>query len=330
MRVDPLEFPVISPDASDRGASSGEDFDPKPVGYYGEPVLKKPSWGWSVVTYLFLGGIMGGSAILLALVDERSEGERKLARNARYLSLGLAAACPALLISHLGRPERFLNMLRIVKFRSPMSMGVWGLVAFSNVAVVAVIAQGARDGILPRWLSHLAPRWLTNSSQALLGSFIAGYTGVLLSATAVPLWAKGKRHIPALSVCSSVAGACAANAALLALSGGDTGRTRRRLERLELVAGAAELGLLIHFQQHAGDYGKPMFEGPRGQRLKTATMAAGIVAPALLNVIPGHGRWKTLLGSTLTLAGGYILRETLIEAGKMSADDPKAAFRQPE
>jgi hypothetical protein len=73
-----------------------------------------------------------------------------------------------------------------------------------------------------------------------------------------------------------------------------------------------------------------MFEGPRGQRLRTYTVLAGIVAPAVLNAIPAGGRWKTLLTSALTLAGGYVLRETVIEAGKASAEDPKAAFTQPE
>jgi formate-dependent nitrite reductase membrane component NrfD len=329
MTTEGFDLAQISPDASFRGASPGEGAAPTPLGYYGAPVLKKPHWGWNVVTYLFLGGIMGGSSSLVVLADERDLGGRKLKRNGRYLALALAVACPAVLVSHLGRPERFLNMLRIVKLRSPMSLGVWGLVVYGKAAGLSALAQAARDGVLPRWMAFVAPRALADPPLALVGSFIAGYTGVLISATAVPLWAKGKRHIPALFVFSGVAGACATHAALLALESG-TEHARRKLERLELVASLAELAVLSSFRAHAGELGAPMFEGSRGERLRNRTILAGIVAPALLNLLPIRSRWKTLLASALTLAGGYVLRETVIEAGKASADDPKAAFAQPE
>jgi formate-dependent nitrite reductase membrane component NrfD len=329
MRQKKLDLGYLSPDASQRGASSGAEDAPKPAGYYGESLLKKPHWGWNVVLYLFLGGVMGGSSSIVVLASERDPGERKLSRNGRYVALALSAACPVILISHLGRPERFLNMLRIVKLKSPMSLGVWGLVAYGNAALLSALAQAGRDGVLPRWTRHLAPRPFADFPLAVFGSFIASYTGVLISATAVPLWAKGKRHIPPLFVFSGVAGACALHAGLLALESG-TEQTRRKLERVELIAALCELATLAAFRRHAGTLGAPMFEGPRGQRLRTYTVLAGIVAPAVLNAIPAGGRWKTLLTSALTLAGGYVLRETVIEAGKASADDPKAAFTQPE
>ncbi len=300
------------------GAGSGDGDLKATVSYFGQPLLKRPEWGWNVISYLFLGGIMGGCGILVALADSSSEaGDRTLARNAKYLSLALAAACPALLISHLGRPERFLNMLRIVKFKSPMSLGVWGLIGFSNVA--ALNALGELIGRPSRSL---------NTPQALLGGFIAGYSGVLLSATAIPLWAKGKYHIPAISVCSGIAGACALNAMLLAFEGAP--QTIRKLEQLERISALAESGLIWHFNSYAGFYGKPLYEGARGKRLRTYTLLAGIWLPQLLHRLPlFKGPFKTLLTGTLTLVGGYILREAFMEAGKDSADDPKAAFRQP-
>lgn len=299
-----------------------------PVSYYERPLLKKPHWGWNVVTYLMLGGIMGGSSSLVVMATEDEEGE-SLARNGRYLALALALACPAFLVSHLGRPERFLHMLRIVKVRSPMSLGAWGLFIYGNLAGVAAVGQAAHDGVIPRWIRFLAPRRLFDPLLAILGSFIAGYTGVLISATAIPLWAKGKSHIPPIFVCSGVAGACATHAALLALDGKD-GHVSRKLERLELVASLAELGLLLSFERHAGELGRPMFAGKRGRRLRNGALLAGIAAPSLLNLLPFHPKWKTLLATGLTLAGTYILRESFIEAGKASADDPQHAFRQPE
>ena len=286
--------------------------------YFERPLLKKPHWEWNVVTYLFLGGIMGGSGVLSAL-SQRSE-DAPASRSSRYLSLTLAAACPALLISHLGRPERFLNMLRIVKFKSVMSMGVWGLVGFSGVAGI----------------NALRPFRPLLGLQGLLGAFIAGYTGVLLSSTAIPLWGKGKYHIPAMSVCSAISSACAANM-IFVCTDANAGAVVRKLERLEACAALGELATLLHFRAYAGSTGKPMFEGPRGERLCKWTLIGGIAAPLMLNAPSLFSRkdrerpslLRTLAAAALTLAGGYILRETLIEAGKESADDPSQAFVQP-
>jgi formate-dependent nitrite reductase membrane component NrfD len=318
----------LSPDAGGRSAASaGDVLAPLPETYYNRPLLKKPHWDWEVITYLFMGGVMGGSGIIVALADD--ERDPDLARSARYLSFALASTCPLILIKHLGRPERFHHMLRIAKWRSPMSMGVWGLVAFSLAATAGAAAQAARDGLVPRWIGKLAPRMLTDPLCAVLGAFMGGYTGVLLSATAIPVWGIGKRHIPAFSLCSGVAGACAANGLILALTGGSTQSTAK-VERLGVVAGVAELALLLHFKQHAGPIGDPMFGGARGEKLRKMTEIGGVAVPALLSIVPLHGRWKTVLASALTLVGGYVLRETLIEGGKNSADDPRAASRQPE
>jgi formate-dependent nitrite reductase membrane component NrfD len=319
----------LNPDNAAFGVGDGAMLPPhaSPT-YYDQPLLKQAHWGWNVIAYLFIGGIMGGTGMLAAVADESGE-DAPLARNAIYLAFVLACASPLLLIGHLGRPERFLHMLRIFKFKSAMSMGVWGLVAFSNVAVAGVAEQLARDSVLPKWIGAIFPRGLTRPLLGVVGSFISGYTGVLLSSTAIPLWGIGKRYIPAASVCSGLAGACAANAALLSLGGGPA-RTVRKLERLELVASLAEGVLLLDFKKHAGELGAPMYEGPRGRKFAVVTGLCGIAVPAVLNALPFHTRWKTVLAAALTLAGGYVFRETLIEAGKGSADDPRAASRQPE
>ena len=55
------------------------------------------------------------------------------ARVARKVALGALVPSPPLLIIDLGRPERFYNMLRIFKPRSPMSMGAWALTAFGSL-----------------------------------------------------------------------------------------------------------------------------------------------------------------------------------------------------
>jgi formate-dependent nitrite reductase membrane component NrfD len=287
-------------------------------------LLKKPHWDWNVISYLFLGGVMGGTGLIAALAQQSED--KALERNARYLSVPLAMACPALLIGHLGRPERFLNMMRIVKFKSAMSLGVWGLVGYSGFATLNAAAHLMGGKANP----------VSSAMQALFGGFIMTYTGVLLSATAIPIWGKGKYHIPAMSVASALSGACALNSIALSLNG-DRGAAQHKLERLEAFSAVAELAILLHFRTYAGETGKPMYEGKRGERLRTWTIGAGIVAPLLLNLPSMLSRknskrpsfFRTLAAGALTLAGGYILRETLIESGKASADDPKEAFVQP-
>jgi formate-dependent nitrite reductase membrane component NrfD len=288
------------------------------LSYYNRPALKPPHWGWNVVTYLFLGGVMGGSAIIGAIADDP-----KLRRTAKATAFALAAVNPPLLISHLGRPERFLNMLRIFKAKSPMSMGVWGLMAFSGVAGLSLLLERAnrRSGMI-------------DALSLLTGAFVCGYTGVLLSATANPLWGKGKFHVPAFCVASGVAGACALNGALLGRDADP--ETAVKLERLETAAAAAELALLLDFRRTGGPYVKPMFEGTRGDRFTFGTILCGIAGPMLLNG-PSlfsnkrkHSFGRTIVAAALTLAGGYILRQTLIEAGKAAAEDPHLGLNQPK
>ncbi|HUA09286.1 MAG TPA: NrfD/PsrC family molybdoenzyme membrane anchor subunit [Candidatus Acidoferrales bacterium] len=309
----------------------GEETTPT---YYERPLLKAPHWEWNVVTYLFLGGVMGGLGLIQLLADSSKESERRLKRTVRISSFLLAAANPAILITHLGKPERFLNMMRVVKFKSPMSLGVWGLIFYSGAAGANVMRELAVSGVIPRWLRYFAPG-LFAPLQALLGAFTAGYTGVLLSATANPFWSSGKRHIPAASVCSGLASACALSTLLSVLEGND--EVTHKLERLEMVAGGMELSILKHFERSSGAYGKPFFTGSRGKRLHTYTVVAGILAPMALNILGRAVKLpkpvdaaRSAIASVLTMVGGYILRESLIEAGKESARDPRAAFIQPQ
>ena len=321
---------IPHPDDARFGASRGDDLGPATSD---KPLLKQPHWGATVTTYLFLGGIMGGLGILQALCNPRDESMRKLRRSTRIASFVLASVNPLILISHLGRPERFLHMMRIAKLKSPMSVGVWGLVLYSGVAGANVIREFSESGFLPRWMKYTIPQPLTQV-QAFLGAFIAGYTGVLLSATAIPLWGAGKRHVPAASLASGVAGACAL-ASLISLIEGNHAISKKT-ERLEILASALEFVILKDFERISGVYGQPMFQGARGKRLQDMTFVAGIAAPTALNLLGQVIRLpqpvdslRILLSSTLTLIGGYILRQTLIESGKASASIRQTAIVQP-
>ena len=163
--------------------------------YYDYPVLKAPVWRWEIIWYFFFGGLAAGCyviASIAALFGSRED--RPVARAGYYLSLLSVLPCPILLIKDLGRPNRFLHMLRIFKVKSPMSMGTWSLISFSLFSGVTAVIQAARDGFLGRWwgsrlLAALPQRFLAIPGSA-LGVFLGGYTGVLLTATSIPLWAR--------------------------------------------------------------------------------------------------------------------------------------------
>src|SRR5436305_1219804 len=82
---------------------------------------------------------------------------------------------PLPLIADLGRAERFLNMLRIFKPRSPMNLGAWCLMAFSGGAASSVAADLLKRRRLARAFGAM---------NAVLGGYLGSYTGVLLASTA--------------------------------------------------------------------------------------------------------------------------------------------------
>ena len=108
-------------------------------GYYGQPVVKPPVWTWEIPLYFFLGGTAGMSAVIAsgALIFHHVD----LARAAMWVAaIAGAVLSPILLIMDLGRPRLFLNMLRVFKHRSAMSMGAWILSLFGSCAVPGLIA----------------------------------------------------------------------------------------------------------------------------------------------------------------------------------------------
>ncbi|MDQ6942875.1 MAG: polysulfide reductase NrfD [Candidatus Eremiobacteraeota bacterium] len=329
---------AYSPDAVAASMQRGDGgFGRDQQSYYDHPVLRKAHWKWEIVAYFFAGGAAAASSALAALAARGGDpDDAQLVRNGRYTALAGALVSSVLLVKDLGRPERFLNMLRIVKLKSPMSVGVYTLVTFSTNAGLRALDQLHADGVI-----RFDLRWAAKPLRALTGvpstALMASYTGVLLSATAIPVWFTGRRHIPAIFVCSAASTGAALQNALLALTGGSA-RTAKKLELVELVASLAEAALLLHWERSAGDTAKPLFTGARGAKLKSYTLGAGIALPALL-MLPSllsrkrpakQHRFRTLLAAACALYGGYVLRESVVYAGRDSADDPRAYLRHPE
>ncbi len=190
--------------SASRRMREGEELPTPVIG----PVMHQPVWTWEVPAYMWFGGIAAGSSFV-GLAAELA-GDRRAAVTARRVTLAAVVPCAPLLIADLGRPERFLNMLRILKPRSPMSMGAWCLAAFSNAAAGAVAADltGRR-----RTATGLG------AAAAALGTYFGSYTGVLLASTAVPVWSRSRTMLPPIFVCTATATGAAANRLALAATG---------------------------------------------------------------------------------------------------------------
>jgi formate-dependent nitrite reductase membrane component NrfD len=277
--------------------------------YYGRPVIKEPVWKPEIPLYMFAGGLAGASALLSA--GARAAGNERLARTSLFVGLAGEAVSPALLISDLGRPERFLNMLRVFKVTSPMSVGSWVLFASGG----ATTAHAACEvlGILPRFKAF------ATGVSALFGAPLAVYTATLISDTAVPVWHEARRELPFLFGASSAATAGAA--ATLLLDPYDA-RPARRLA----VAGAlAESVVSTVMERRLGFVGEPYTQGAAGT-LNKAARAATLGGAALL-ALGGRSRGPAIAGSALVLAGGVAKRFSVFKAGFQSARDPKYTVR---
>lgn len=309
---------------------------PKQAGYYGKPLLKKPHWVWEIIVYFFVGGVAGGSSVVAAVASRfGSEDDEPIVRTGRYLALLGAIVSPIMLILDLGVWRRFHHMLRIFKTKSPMSVGSWILTGFGSFTGLAVGHQAARDGLLgagqlARSLK-LLPGWFMDGMGSLFGFFLAGYTGVLLTGTAVPIWSKAKRYIGPLFLTSALSTAVAAISLILAL-GKDTPKSAlAKLKRTEKVALISELGLLLAMKRRLGRTGDPMWNGKHAG-LTRFFVGGGLIAPLLMHSTSdelGEGKLSrlfTVVPSILVLAGGFIFRYVTVMAGKDSADDSEALF----
>ena len=274
--------------------------------YYGRPVIKAPVWKWEVPTYFFSGGLAGASAVLGCAAD--AGGNRPLARRAWLVALAAVSASPPLLVSDLGRPRRFLNMLRVLKVTSPMSVGSWVLAGTGPTTMLATAHE------LRGWFPRAGP--LAKVVSAALGSALATYTGVLVADTAVPVWHEGRAELPFVFAGSAMASAGAAGAVL-------TPRTHAGPARRLLVAGAAlEVGAMHIMERRLEGLAEPYRSGRSGGFTRAAkALTAGGAA-----LVTGRGRRSRLaagLGGAAVLAGAVCQRWAVFEAGKASARDPR-------
>ena len=274
--------------------------------YYGRPVIKEPTWTWEIPTYFFTGGLAGASSILST--GAKIAGNEKLARTSLYIGAVADLVSPALLISDLGRPERFHHMLRVVKVTSPMNVGSWVLLVSGGASSTAALLELA---------GRLRPiKLLAEGVAALAGPALATYTGVLVADTAVPVWHEGRRELPWIFGASAAASAGAA--ASIFLRPTDAGPARR----LAIAGVVAEGALMQLMELRLGKLGEVYRQGEAG-KLSWAAKGLSTAGAALLARRGKRSRAALVAGGALVCAGELCLRWGVFKAGFQSARDPR-------
>ncbi|MCG7432915.1 polysulfide reductase NrfD [Kocuria indica] len=293
--------------------------EPEFRSYYGRPIVKAPPWDSKIASYLFLGGLAGGSA-LLSLGGYFTD-RPALRRNGRLGALGAASLGTVALIADLGRPERFLHMMRTVKPTSPMSLGSWLLAGFATNAGVAAAIEVDRmtDERLP--LGPLRPvlhalELPTSVASGVLGAPLAAYTAVLLGDTAVPTWHEMHAHLPFVFVSS--ASLASGGFALVTTPVAETGPAR-----FFAVAGVAGELAAMHVMKGAMDpvSVEPLEQGKPGAWLTWSERLSVIGGVGAL--LGGRRRWVAAASGLALMTSSALTRWGVFWAGKESVKDPR-------
>ncbi|HTW41983.1 MAG TPA: NrfD/PsrC family molybdoenzyme membrane anchor subunit [Solirubrobacteraceae bacterium] len=281
---------------------------PRPAeSYYGKPIIKLPVWRErDIAGYLFAGGLAAGSSVVAAGAELTARPH--LARACKLCASAALGASLAALVHDLGRPARFLNMLRVFKPTSPMNMGSWLLGVYGPLNAAAAASDVL--GVAPR------TGRAASVGAALSGAGIASYTAALIANTAVPAWHEGYRELP--FVFAGSAAAAGAGFGLLAAPLSESEPARR----IALAGAVVELlceGLL---ERRLGMVAETLHTGTAGRRMRAARAltAAGALGAATL---ARRSRLVAALSGAALVAGSAFTRFAVFAAGVASAEDPK-------
>jgi hypothetical protein len=295
------------------------------TGYYGIPLLKQPPWTWEIPLYFFVGGAAGAAGVIGAIADYTGA-DRELVKHARWIAAAGSVISPVLLIADLGRPARFLAMLRVFKPQSPMSVGVWTLLGFSSGAAAAAFAGFLRE----RYGDSVPVTVLENAGQAaslVFGLPFSNYTGVLIGATAIPVWNRNAGDLP-LHFGASGLGAAVG---LMELLGH---RKSRALQALGIGAAIFESWQGLRIEGRAHSHLDPLKHGLSGSITRSGGVLSGPI-PAVLRLASLFGSRKRSsslrrLASWSSIVGSLITRIAWVHAGHVSARDWRLPLQESE
>jgi len=272
--------------------------------------LKPPVWTWEIPVYFVVGGAAGAAA-LIAFVAGLMEPGTTLARDARLVALAGALLSPPLLISDLGRPERFLNMLRVIKLRSAMSVGAWTLVLFSAAVTIAVATR--LHPAIERALHPLA--LAADATAAAAGVVLATYTGVLLAVTAIPVWAAHARMLPVHFAASSLGAAVS----VLELAGHRT----PWMNQIGIGAAVLVVATALWTELIRTPASGPLQSGRSGVLVRAGDVLAGLL-PLVLRLGAADVTAVRFVAAGSAIVGSLLTRFGWLSAGRAAAADAGA------
>ena len=284
------------------------------TGYYGIPLLKEPPWTWQIPPYFFVGGA-AGSAAVMGFAAHWFGHDPRLARDCCCVAAIGSVASAGLLVSDLGRPDRFLGMLRIFKPQSPMSVGAWTLAVFGAASTAAAFAK-----ILNDHFKYLPLQVIGNLSEgvaALAGLPFSNYTGVLIGASVVPLWNENAATLPIHFGMSGLNSAVS----ILELMG----HQNPALNKLGVVGSAVETleGVNVELSRKAAM--EPLRCGRSGWLTRIGGVLSGPLPLALriAAAFAGKRRSRQLrrIAAASSVAGSMLTRIAWVHAGHVSAQD---------
>src|SRR5712664_3431822 len=287
-----------------------------------------PHWTWFIIPYFFVGGLAGGACFLAVVLDWFGPPEdRPVVRTGYYIAATGAIISGLLLTIDLGQPLRFWHMLLqsanfpaiMFKAWSPISFGSWVILLFGLFSTLSALGAMAEEGRLHapafRALHRSGLRKVIAGIAGLLGFFVAGYTGVLLSVTNRPIWADS----PWLGALFLASGASTGAAALM-LFGRRRGASESSIHRLasfDAQALIVELVILIAFIAALWPI-RQVWISFWGFLLLFGVVGAGILWPLRLHFSPSAGAGFRN-PALMVLLGGFLLRVVVLLASNAIA-----------
>lgn len=286
--------------------------------YYGRPVVKPPSWkAHNIAGYFTMGGIAAGASVLAAGGD--LTGATRLRRAGRLTALAGLTGSVVALVADLGRPERFLNMLRVFRPTSPMNMGSWILSVYGPLVGVAAVSELGASRTSSSSATGLLARGgrAAGVGAALVAPAVASYTATILSDTAVPLWNEARRELPFVFAGSAAAAAGALVTALVPPR--EAGSARAFAAMGAAIELAAQSRMEHELPSPVAD---ALCEGRARQLLGTGRALTG--AGAVLSSLVGRrSRTVAVLAGGAMVAGSACTRFGIFYAGVASTEDPR-------
>lgn len=309
-------------------------------------LVEEIPWGLTIALALFFGGMGGGSFIVAAVTSFISGEEfRDILKFGAYIGVVATALCGTFLSLHAGHPERLLLM-----YNNPMSMITFGTVVITSILPIGLIyATFLPPDSLPwlksflPWSIYVRPRKFFELVLFILGSGLAGYTGMVLGvAWARPFWETPLITVlfyaSGVSTALMAIGLCIAILRLVQVTEESRKLFVEMMHRLDVAdgyllaieAGTAFLYLYIMMNspsEMARASAKALAFGELAPLFWGAFVLVGVIVPmVLLVLLAWRGRTAAfiklyaplmIVASICVLVGGVFMRYCFLVAGQL-------------